>query len=402
MHEPSWRPPRVTIVADDLTGTMDAAAPLADRGLDTRAVASADRCDRRALAGAEVVSINTDSRHLPPAAAAARVVQILKELVDQRTEILVKKIDSTLRGNVVAETLAMLEATGRNLAVVAPAFPAQGRSLVDGVVHVQGAPLPDTDFAKDALSPPPLRPLHLLFQAAAPSASVHLLRRGEPLSPLKSGRQQMLVVDSAEDEDLCSAVRALHGRLSQLLLVGSAGIAQAVADVCFESAPGTSPLPAVDATLLFVVGSRAEPSAQQVAALVEAGHAYLSRAPNGRVEVESAAASGAPVVVLVATPGADGRAGQAAQVADGLAEGVAQLLQRCRVSAVVATGGDTAIAILQRLCEPTLRVIGSLLPGIAVSRIQCGGGSLWFVTKAGGFGTRDTFVTIARRLRSGV
>jgi len=376
------------------------AAPLADRRLDTLAVASA--CDRSALAGAEVVSINTDSRHLPSAAAAERVAQMSRWLIDPRTEILVKKVDSTLRGNVVAETLAMLEATGRSVALVAPAFPAQGRSLVDGVVHVQGVPLPETSFAKDALSPPPLEPLHRLFQAAVPSASVQLLRRGEPFPALSFHRQQILVVDSATDEDLRGAIRAVHGQLSGALLVGSAGIADAVADVCFESAATTVGPRAADGMLLFVVGSRAERSAQQVAALVEEGHAYLSRAPNGRVNVESAAGAGAPAAVIVAAPGCDGRDGRAEEVAEELAEGVAALLQRRRVSAVVATGGDTALAILQRLGVAILRVAGSLLPGIPVSRIQCGESPLWFVTKAGGFGSPDAFVTIARRLRSGV
>jgi len=398
-NESSRNPPRVTIVADDLTGTVDVAAPLADRGLDTRAVASA--CDRAALDGAEVVSINTDSRHLPPAAAAERVGRMSQRLIDPRTEILVKKVDSTLRGNVVAETLAMLDATGRRVALVAPGFPAQGRSLVDGVVHVQGVPLPQTSFAKDALSPPPREPVHVLFRTAAPSASVELLRRGEPLPALSAHGQQILVVDTATDEDLRGAIRAVQGQLSRVLLVGSAGIAHALADVCFEPAATTFGPRAVDGTVLFVVGSRAERSAQQVAALLEEGHAYPSRAPNGRVDVESAAGAGAPAVVIVAMSGCDGREGRADEVAERLGVGVAELLQRRRVSAVVATGGDTALAILQRLGVAVLRVACSLLPGIPISRIETGETSLWFVTKAGGFGSRDALVTIARRLRAG-
>jgi len=65
----------------------------------------------------------------------------------------------------------------------------------------------------------------------------------------------------------------------------------------------------------------------------------------------------------------------------------------------VATGGDTAIAILQRLGRSTLRVMGTLLPGIPYSRIQGPAGELVFVTKAGGFGAPDAFQMIASRLR---
>src|SRR4051794_18373465 len=113
---------RVVIVADDLTGTMDVAGPLADRGLSTLAVASHEGCKPAELETGAVISINADTRHLSPSDAARRIHRITSELVDAGAEILIKKIDSTLRGNVVSETLAMLEATGRSTAVVAPAF----------------------------------------------------------------------------------------------------------------------------------------------------------------------------------------------------------------------------------------------------------------------------------------
>ena len=103
--------------------------------------------------------------------------------------------------------------------------------------------------------------------------------------------------------------------------------------------------------------------------------------------------------MLKATPVAGGGEGDAAEVARGLADGAARLLERTPVAAVVATGGDTAIAILQRLSQPVLRVTGDLLPGIPFSRIRTDSGDLWFVTKAGGFGGRDTCVAIAQRLR---
>ena len=98
-------PPRVIIVADDLTGAMDVAGPLAARGLNTLAVASLDGCTPQHLAGAEVVSINADSRHLSGQAAADRVRTILRGLVHPDAEILIKKIDSTLRGPIGADPL---------------------------------------------------------------------------------------------------------------------------------------------------------------------------------------------------------------------------------------------------------------------------------------------------------
>ena len=391
--------PRLIIVADDLTGAMDVAGPLAGRGLTTWVVASVDGCTLATLPAAEVVSINADSRHLAEEQAAQRVRSVMRDLVHPASEILIKKIDSTLRGNGVVETLAMLEVSGRSAAVVAPAFPRQGRTVVGGAVHVHGVSLKDTNFARDALSPPPLEPLRTLFRRAEAHAEVSSVVRGGPIALAQDRHRQIFVVDSVSDEDLRATLRSLDGRLRETLLVGSAGVAEALGEVCFEQSVGTLTAPLLKGPLLFVVGSRTEQSVQQAGALVEGCSARILAAPNGRFDVAAATRATEAVLVLKATAHGEGREVQATEVAQRLGEGVAQLLERRSIAAVVATGGDTAVAILQHLSQPVLRVAGTLLPGIPFSRIQAGGRELWFVTKAGGFGSRDTFVTIARRLR---
>jgi uncharacterized protein YgbK (DUF1537 family) len=391
--------PRLIIVADDLTGAMDVAGPLAARGLPTWVVASASGCTLATLPAAEVVSINADSRHLSEERAAQRVRSAVRELVHPDTEILIKKIDSTLRGNVLVETLAMLEASGRAAAVVAPAFPRQGRTLVEGVVHVHGVSLKETNFARDALSPPPSEPLHVLFRRADTYADVRSVGPGEPIMLARDGRRQIFVVDSVSDEDLRATLRTLEGHLKDVLLVGSAGIAEALAEICFEQAPGIFTPPPLQGPLLFVVGSRTEQSAQQATALVEAGLGRIVAAPNGYIDIAVALRATEPVLVLKATPDTKRGEGDPSEVARRLGEGVGALLERRSIAAVVATGGDTAVAVLQHLSQPVLQVVGTLLPGIPFSRIHAGGREVWFVSKAGGFGSRDAFVTIAHRLR---
>ncbi len=114
---------RVLIVADDLTGSLDAAGPFAQQGLATMVVAQPLDSDANAVSDARVVSINTDSRHLGADAAADRVERCVRHFARQRFDIVFKKIDSTLRGNVVAEVGAAMTASGRGEAVVTPAMP---------------------------------------------------------------------------------------------------------------------------------------------------------------------------------------------------------------------------------------------------------------------------------------
>lgn len=394
--------PRLIIVADDLTGAMDAAAPLAERGLVSWVVADAERCTPQTLPPAQVVSINAGSRHLPKEEAAERMRALSSELLDAGCEILIKKIDSTLRGNAVAETLALLEASGRLAAVIAPAFPRQGRTLVAGGVHVHGVPLAQTELARDTLSPPPTEPLHVLFRAAAPQAEVSLVARGASLAVSRVGPRQILVVDAASDEDLRSTLRSLRSQLRDTLLVGSAGIAEAVAHTCFESAREPLAAAAVREQMVFVVGSRTEQSAQQVRALVESGQARLIAAPAGRVDLATALRAPEALLVIKAEPDSAGARTDAAEVAHRLAEATGTLIEHRPIAALVATGGDTAFAVLQRLGQVAVQVMGNLLPGIPFSRIRFGARELWLVTKAGGFGSRDTLVTISQRLRGAV
>lgn len=387
---------RVLIVADDLTGAMDSAGPFAEIGVETWVVAAAMQCDPATIARARVVSVNTDSRHLPAAQAATRVSDIVRRLGPGAFDVVVKKIDSTLRGNVVAETLALLETSGRRGAVIAPAFPAQGRTVKGGVVHVNGVPLAETAFARDALSPPPLVPLQQVFAEARPGLGVAISGAAGDFSSQSNIR--IWIADGVTDADLAATVSAVKSRLGELLLAGSAGITKPLARACFGAAVPQAAPEKLTGTIVFVVGSRAVQSAEQVESLMQEPGTRVLRAPNGRLSQKEFPA--ARNLVLKATADATGKEGDARQVAAEMARNAIDAARRTHAQALVATGGDTAIAILTATGNPALQVLGDLMPGIPYARIRVDGAPLWLVTKAGGFGGRDTFRQIARRLRA--
>lgn len=384
---------RTLIIADDLTGALDVAGPFAQRGVDTRVVVDADKDWAARTDGAEVVSVNANTRHLSAQAAAERVTAILSQAKFQEG-LLIKKIDSTLRGQVVPETIAMLHESGRGIAIVTPAFPAQGRTVRGGVVHVAGVPLAQTAFAKDALSPPPLAPLKEVF-----------LREGIPcvstiaanLSAISTRGSQAIVVDAQSDVDLLQTVQAFETTADQVLWVGSAGIAQAIAAGCYALSSDAKSKPHCQGGLLVVVGSRAAQSTQQVDNLLGYPGVTLIDAPNGVVDVSSLGYS--PITLLRAVPGPHGE-GDAEEVARSLAQATAKIIARHHMDAVIATGGDTARAILGALHTKDLRVMGDLMPGVPYSQLVSDSHCLWLVSKAGGFGTPSTLIDIVTRLRA--
>jgi D-threonate/D-erythronate kinase len=391
--------PRVQIIADDLTGALDVAGPFAARGHSTFVVVKDEGCAPDQFAGAAVLSINSASRHLAAAAAAARVRSIGERLCTPAGEICIKKIDSTVRGSVAAETLAIMHALGRANAIVVPAFPAQGRTMLGGMVHVDGVPLPQTGFARDALSPPPLVPLDQVFRSAAHHAQVERVAPDGPFELARPGEaMRVFVVDSATQVDLVRTVQALNGRLGHCVLVGSAGIAGALAATCLPQAASPE-RPRAAGQILVTVGSRAEQSVRQVAALAAQPGVELIAAPNGEVEGDALLRCSADTLILRATAAANGSAGDAERVATMLASSAVRVLRGRPVEALVATGGDTAVAILEGLGRRALQVVGDLLPGIPYCRLDVDGRRLWLVTKAGGFGTSDTLIEIVARLR---
>src|SRR3954453_22347647 len=152
----SGSPFTVGIVADDLTGAADGGVQLARAGYRT-AVAFHGAPVAADAARLDAVALDTDSRALAPDATRARVRDAVRAVA--AAPIVMKKIDSTLRGHVGAEVGAALEAAGRRVAVVAPAFPAAGRTTDGGVQRLDGEPVHRTRFAHDPVSP--VREAHL-------------------------------------------------------------------------------------------------------------------------------------------------------------------------------------------------------------------------------------------------
>ena len=329
--------PEVAILADDLTGALDAAAPFAARGLSTRVAV------RPGVAPppAEVVALNAASRHLGPEAAAAAAAGEGARLLALHPRLLFKKIDSTLRGQVVAETAALLRVCGRARALVAPAFPAQGRTVDDGELRVRGVPLRDTAFVRDARSPAPTASLRALFAGLAAETP-----------------------DAASEDDMTALARRALAEADRLLAVGSAGLARAMAAL-LPRRPLAARLAA--RRVCVVVGSRALEAGRQCGRLAATGGATLLLPEPEEGDPDRVAAALA--------------ARAAAEEADGF----------------IVVGGDTAGALLAGLGIDAVEVLDELLPGVPLCRLPDGRP---LVSKAGAFGADDVLLRILARLRT--
>ncbi|MBZ9568987.1 four-carbon acid sugar kinase family protein [Modicisalibacter tunisiensis] len=373
---PEWR---VVIVADDLTGALDAAAPFAGRGARTRVVVSPT--DLAAVlddvGDCEVLAVNTETRHAPVAEAAARVAEVFNAVKALSPALVIKKIDSTLRGHVVAESLAARRVLGYPL-IVAPAVPSQGRTVRHGRVQVHGRALAESDFARDARSAPPDGALPELFAAAGLAVACR---------SVEDARLAGDIVWDAEDEAALDAlVDALETAPAPGLLVGAAGLCQALARRHFR---GQGPTPAPGDTWLLVVGSRCEQARRQMAQLAECPVVWReAEAPADR-----APPAGWQGTTLL-RPGRVGREWTADDVARVLAvQAQAWLARAASPPWLFLTGGDTAMALLRHRGVRSIEVAGEWEPGVAWGWLE-GERRQPVVTKAGGFGDDDLLVRL--------
>ena len=413
---------RWLIVADDLTGAADCAIAFAKRGLNTVVGwGDADRAD----AGAAVHAFDANSRGLGAAAAHARHRTLLKTLFRPERG-LVKKIDSTLRGQPAAEIAAtraiVQDRTGAAFGVLAPAFPATGRTVENGRVRVDGNRLEDTDLWRRDHSYPTASLPDMLASTGLRSTLIGLatVRAGDDAlrDALHSAAVEgidIAICDAVTAADLervaraTLAVRRDRFRSGGLFWIGSAGIAHALASTCPVA---STPPPVVQGRrggILVVVGSLAAVSrsaARRLTELDAVQHIPLEPdillAPSQGAtrkgilkEIIAALVSGRDVLVDICADG-DPDLSRAPRIADALADlltGAAEW-----TGGIIATGGETAAALLGRFGVDGLRLIDEIEPGVSLGQ-TLGRIEVPIITKSGAFGTNETLTRCVGRLR---
>ena len=447
---------QVLLVADDLTGAADSGAQFARSG--RRTLLALEPGDPQE---ADVLVLTSESRGLASGAQAAQAVRSALAACSpsffknspQRTQskntnypdrpqdghtphfassvfpLVYKKIDSTLRGHPAAELEALMDALGEARVLIAPAFPAQGRTTLGGRVMVNGLPLEQTTFAAEV----PTGDLRSIFGADAALLQLDAIRGGGPyLRAALRASKGMIIADAESEADLLLLAQAALAE-GVRLWCGSAGLAGALV-ACLGSLPGASvesrlsPGPS-PGNFLAVAGSLHPTTSAQVTAARRMGAVvvqpppafFTSPQPRGIAEtaaqLAAALASGRTAVLSVLSPSnlwgnqsldqningytqfAD--AIPPAQIADRLAQTAAMALETSTPAGLFLTGGETARAVCQALGCTRLWLGGEVEPGIPWSHMADGRfPGLLVVTKAGGFGAEDSLARFTRNLGS--
>jgi uncharacterized protein YgbK (DUF1537 family) len=384
------------ILADDLTGAADSAARCHHAGLP--ATIYLEPPTTALPVGA--VALTSDSRYLPPDLAAQRVCDCLRPFQQQPDVVWYKKIDSTLRGNLGAELDAMLTILAAPdsapCVVICPAFPAQGRGLVDGyLVHNQSPPR--TLHLPTLLAQQTTRPVASFALSDVQAGVRHLATL---LAEAYHQHKQLLVVDALGEGDLDTVVAAAQQALPNALFCGSAGLIEKLARSQISakiSTPATATL--LKRPILALVGSGSAMAHRQLAALRSVPNVgvFVVRPelePTGQMPTHQAQIGW---VYHHPQPGpSEPLEGERARaLAAHLAQVALLLIEQLEPQTLLLVGGDTTVHVLAQLGIGQLLVVAELLPGIPLLRGRDRyGRDRQIVTKAGNFGDEQTLVQL--------
>jgi uncharacterized protein YgbK (DUF1537 family) len=333
----------LAILADDLTGALDSAAPFAARGLRADIALDLEAVAQIVTDKPDIISINLNTREIGSDEARTATAAAISFLPSKTR--LFKKVDSRLKGNIVAE----IDAIPYSRALVAPAIPTFDRIVELGYVAGHGIDKPIS---------------------IAERFGSHLVRINAP--------------DTRTHIDMENALAAAE-RDGTDLLIGARGLAEALAGRMTNGALSkVAIIPAGSA--IFVIGSRDPITLEQIDILRAAIDLHYVAAPNGHVN--AALEADAALTLIQATPGSYGVSPQA--VADALGEGLKGDLSR-HSDTLLLSGGATAEAVMRSLGVSRLHLHGECLPGLSVASAN----GRTIIAKSGGFGHPDTLKIVA-------
>jgi len=347
--EPHLTAGPVSIVADDLTGACDSGVAFLSAGRSVRVVLDPTHLDGIPREPETILAVTTETRGVSSAEAAQQVARTLKLLRSESTApLFFKKIDSAARGNVAAETIAALEASSAALALVAPAFPAAGRTVRNGVLTIRDGANQNT-----ALS------LTDLFQGVPDQIGILAAPTANGIADAIASGIRILLCDSQTQADL-DRLAAAASRLPQpILWTGSAGLAHALAATLPRTRNTSAVAPSRDGRILLFVGTDHPVTTLQVAHLADTPQAVVH-------QIDWSAAS---------------------------SRSIQTAFNEAPTAALVLTGGETAAWILRALDASTILLGGELAPGIPWGIVEGGAADgCMVVTKSGGFGARDALL----------
>jgi D-threonate/D-erythronate kinase len=409
----------IGVIADDLTGAAEIGAVGVRHGLRAEIIVAglgfrrqAFRHRKPAKAGtpkADLVCVDTDSRAAAPEEAARRAAAAAKLLRQAGAKWIYKKVDSVLRGNVLAEIEAIMREmerrspdrlagkirvhlgagrkTGAPRVLLHPANPSLGRIIRNGKYFVGGKLIHKTEFARDPAHPRWTADVCALLNGSAANL-IRVCKLRDPLPDegvviceSTSPRDVQLWAERTNSATLLAGGAEFFAALLAARLGAPASRRRVSRRPILKLAGETPALPRERE--LFVCGSTSASSKKFISAARRAGTPIFSlpgklasgadfthAAAKAISEQVAAAFQSKPRVILQTGLRAIREAPVARKLSGHLTQLAEAVLKRARISHVYAEGGATAVELVRRMKWTRLKVLREVAPGVATLLVE--------------------------------
>ncbi|MDO5545310.1 MAG: four-carbon acid sugar kinase family protein [Eubacteriales bacterium] len=403
-------------IADDFTGGSDAASFLAAGGMNTILYSGIPSPGFRLPEDCEAVVIALKSRTQETSVAVADSLGAVRWLQEQgATHFYIKycsTFDSTPSGNIGPVVDAALEFLDVPCTLLCPALPANGRTVKDGILYVNGVPLAESPMKDHPLTPMWESRISKLMEPQSKYPAMELpsqLLRGrrqdmmDVISDFSKGQEHCyLIPDYTVDTD-AEVIADAFGSFK--VLSGGSGLLTALARRLKKGGAPQTVSTRTSGPAVILAGSCSVATNAQTNYYLSHGGAAVrledAQILNGRQTPDALWAQArtldtdAPLIYawessegLKAKRNAEGKA-LSALIEKTLAE-TAALAAADGVRRIIVAGGETSGAVTRRLGYRTFRIGQSIAPGVPIL-IPLEQPDVRLVLKSGNFGQEDFF-----------
>ncbi len=400
---------RCFIVADDFTGANDTGVQLTRRGFRTKVVLKPEGVEDDGLS----YVLDTESRNIPGQEASEKVARLLSGLDLSGFDCVIKKVDSTLRGNIAEEIRETDRVYNSELVIFMPALPALGRTTRGGVHRLNGVRIGLTELAHDPRKPVLQDNIAQILRSAydepVGALTLEQIRAGE--TDFSTAR--LWACDAETNEDMLAVILAAKRTGKRVLWVGTAAMADGLLNADQPALPALAVIASVSEVarkqIRYAEAKGLKIQTVDIADIIRGGDcsfyvrravetlrsgedlAVVSSASYDRAELDASLAAGAE-------QGMD-RDEVAEFTGNAISDLAADILDAVRVSGLFLSGGDTAIHFIDAVKATGAEIVSELTVGIPMMRLAGGRfDGLKVITKAGAFGTEEVLPTIMRKL----
>ena len=403
---------KLVIIADDLTGALDTGVQFSKKNMSTIVTTDLNFNFEDICKEADVVVVDTESRHIPAAEAKERIKSVLSKFNKKEIRFFYKKTDSTLRGNLGSEVEGFMEGLNINEVSFIPAFPSGKRTVKDGVLYVNNVKLAETQFAMDILNPVTDSFIPDIIKKQS-DINVKLKDINEEFSPLDDKEKHIYIFDSENMEDMENIGKILYNKNKLNYTIGNAGFAEILTHY-IKSDTKKEEIILEDDRILFVCGSVNITSLKQCKYAEKIGYCsdslkfgniisedyknsdnyitdkeyfkekinnnkkFLLRTTDSedviKKAIEYTEKNSIPMEELTSN------------IANSTGQLVSDLIREHDIKNLIIFGGDTLMGILKNIGCQYIIPVSEIFPGVVFTRAVGKDTAINVITKAGGFG----------------